>query len=227
MSTFPATDRTRLERHPERGSLERSLVNEILDEGLLCHVSFVHEGQPVVLPTAYVRLEDRVYLHGSSKNRMLDVLASGAPCCIGVTLLDGFVLARSQFAHSMNYRSVVIFGRGERVVDLEHKRRSLAGLCDHLVPGRSSESRPPTEPELTSTQVIAVPLTEVSAKCRRGPPLDREGDLGLPHWAGVLPLELRIRPPERDPKLTPSVDTSLAVEQFVRVGRAGVSSGLR
>jgi nitroimidazol reductase NimA-like FMN-containing flavoprotein (pyridoxamine 5'-phosphate oxidase superfamily) len=227
MSTFPLTDRTRLERHPERGSLERALIHEILDEGLICHVSFVHDGHPVVLPTAYVRLEDRVYLHGSNKNRMLEVLAAGAPCCLAVTLLDGFVLARSQFAHSMNYRSVVIFGHGERVVELEQKRSILAALCDHLVPGRSSESRTPTEPELTSTHVIAVPLTEASAKCRRGPPLDREGDLGLPHWAGVLPLELRARPPERDPKLAPNVDTSLAVERFERVGRAGVSPALR
>jgi nitroimidazol reductase NimA-like FMN-containing flavoprotein (pyridoxamine 5'-phosphate oxidase superfamily) len=134
----------------------------------VCHVSFVHEAHPVVLPMAYVRVDDRIYLHGSTKNRMLDVLAEGAPTCVAVTLLDGLVLARSQFHHSMNYRSVAIFARAEDVTDPERKTQVLAALCDHLVVGRSSESRGPTRQELTGTRVLGIPIVEAAAKCRRG-----------------------------------------------------------
>jgi len=205
MSSLPVTPRTRLRRRPERGSQERTLIYEILDEGLVCHVSFVHEAHPVVLPMAYVRVDDHIYLHGSTKNRMLDVLGAGAPACVAVTLLDGLVLARSQFHHSINYRSVAIFAQAEDVTDPARKARVLAALCEHLVTGRSSESRAPTRQELAGTRVLGLPILEASAKCRSGPPLDSADDLPLPHWAGVLPLALRAGAPIADPQLAPGV----------------------
>ncbi|HKO90882.1 MAG TPA: pyridoxamine 5'-phosphate oxidase family protein [Polyangiaceae bacterium] len=205
MSSLPVTPRTRVRRHPERGSQDQALIYQILDEGLVCHVSFVHEGHPVVLPMAYVRVEDSIYLHGSTKNRMLDVLGAGAPACVAVTLLDGLVLARSQFHHSMNYRSVAIFARAEDVTDPERKARVLAALCDHLVTGRSSESRAPTRQELGGTRVLGLPILEASAKCRSGPALDSADDLSLPYWAGVVPLALRAGTPLPDPQLAPGV----------------------
>ncbi|HVZ35046.1 MAG TPA: pyridoxamine 5'-phosphate oxidase family protein, partial [Polyangiaceae bacterium] len=195
------TPRSRLHRLPARGSFDRQLVYDILDQGLICHVSFAHEAHPVVLPMAYVRIDDRIYLHGSSKNRMLGVLASGAPACVAVTLLDGLVLARSQFHHSMNYRSVVVFGAAENITEPEQKQRVLATLTDHLAPGRSRESRPGSRQELAATLVLAVPIIEASAKCRTGPPLDASDDFELPHWSGVVPLALRVGTPLADPTL--------------------------
>jgi uncharacterized protein len=208
------TDRTRVRRLADRGSFDRELVYAILDEGLVCHVSFVHDAHPVVLPMAYVRVEGHVYLHGSTKNRMLDVLAAGAPTCIAVTLLDGLVLARSQFHHSMNYRSVVIFGSATTVSDPEHKQRILGALCDHLAPGRSRESRPGSRQELAGTRVLGVPIVEASAKRRTGPPLDGADDLELPHWAGVIPVELRVGTPLADPQLRADVQPSSAVTRL-------------
>ena len=184
---------------------------QILDEAYLCHVAFVHEGQPVVLPMAYARVDDRIYLHGSSKNHMLNVLAGGAPVCVEVTLLDGLVFARSQFSHSMNYRSVVVFGRAERVSEPEPKRAALAALCDRLAPGRSREARAPTPQELTATLVLAVPIQEASAKRRSGPALDKEQDLAWPCWAGVLPFEQSFGAPEHDPRLEAGTELSGAV----------------
>lgn len=201
MSTLPATARTRLGRLPDRGSFELELIHGILDEGLSCHVSWVHEGCPVMLPSAYVRVEDHVYLHGSVKNRTFLALAAGAPACLAVTLLDGLVLARSQFHHSANYRSVVLFGRCSAVTDVERKRAVLAALCDHLVPGRSGASRAADDQELKATLLIGMPIREASAKCRSGPPLDAAEDLGLEHWAGVLPVELGVGQPIADAAL--------------------------
>jgi uncharacterized protein len=221
MSSLPVTDRTRLRRHPERGSFDRALAYEILDEGLVCHVSFVHEGQPVVLPTAYVRVADHVYLHGAARNRMLDVLAAGAPACVAVTLLDGLVLARTQFHHSMNYRSVVLFGSAEDVTDPERKLSVLAALVDRQAPGRSRESQPPTRPELLGTRVLALPIEEASVKRRSGPPLDNASDLELPYWAGVIPLQLHIGAAQPDPKLRPEVAPSSAVQRLHAAGGWG------
>jgi uncharacterized protein len=201
MSTLPVTDRTHLGRLPTRGSFERELIYQILDEGLLCHVSWMHEGYPVILPTAYVRVDDHVYLHGSVKNRTFAALAAGVPACLAVTLLDGLVLARSQFHHSANYRSVVLFGAGSAVTDEARKRSVLLALCDHLVPGRSSASREADAQELKATLVVGIPIEEASAKCRSGPPLDAADDLPLEHWAGVLPVELRVGAPIADPQL--------------------------
>jgi len=216
MSNLPVTERTRVRRHPERGSQELALIYQILDEAYLCHVAFVHEGQPVVLPMAYARVDDRIYLHGSSKNHMLNALAGGAPACVEVTLLDGLVFARSQFSHSMNYRSLVVFGRAQRVSDPEPKRAALAALCDRLAPGRSREARAPTPQELTATLVLAVPIHEASAKRRSGPALDKQDDLAWPCWAGVLPFEQRLGAPEPDPRLAAGTGLSGAVEQLAR-----------
>lgn len=215
------TPRTRLHRLPARGSFDRQLVYDILDAGLVCHVSFVHEQHPVVLPMAYVRVDDRIYLHGSNKNRMLGVLASGAPACVAVTLLDGLVLARSQFHHSMNYRSVVVFGAAETITDPEQKQRVLAALVDHLAPGRSQETRPGTRQELAATLVLALPIVEASAKCRTGPPLDASDDYALPHWSGVVPLALSLGLPLADPTLQGDAAPSAAVEQLLRSGGWG------
>jgi nitroimidazol reductase NimA-like FMN-containing flavoprotein (pyridoxamine 5'-phosphate oxidase superfamily) len=223
-ANLPVTERTRGHRLAKRACYERARVYEILDEGLVCHVSFVHEGHPVVLPTAHVRVDDHLYLHGSSKNRMLDVLAQGAPACVAVTLLDGLVLARSQFHHSMNYRSVVIFGRAEDVTDPDHKQRVLAALCDHLAPGRSGESRPGTRQELAGTRVLALPIEEASAKCRSGPPIDGEEDLTSRFWAGVVPIALRAGPPLPAPELSPSIGVSSAVQQLSAAGGWGKRS---
>lgn len=209
-----------MRRHPERGSQDLALIYQILDEAYLCHVAFVHEGEPLVLPMAYARIADRIYLHGSSKNHMLNALADGAAACVEVTLLDGLVFARSQFSHSMNYRSVVIFGSAHRVSDPEPKRAALAALCDRLAPGRSQEARAPTPQELTATLVLAVPIREASAKCRSGPALDKQGDLAWPCWAGVLPFEQRFGAPEHDPRLAAGTVFSGAVEQVAVRQRA-------
>lgn len=218
---LPVTERTRARRLAKRANYDRAQVYEILDEGLVCHVSFVHEGHPVVLPTAHVRVGDHLYLHGSSKNRMLDVLAQGAPACVAVTLLDGLVLARSQFHHSMNYRSVVIFGHALDVIDPEEKQGVLSALCDHLLPGRSRESRPGTRQELAGTRVLALPIEEASAKIRTGPPLDGEQDLTSDYWAGVVPLSLRTGSPLPSPDLRPTIALSTAVQQLGAAGHSG------
>jgi nitroimidazol reductase NimA-like FMN-containing flavoprotein (pyridoxamine 5'-phosphate oxidase superfamily) len=215
------TPRTRLRRLPARGSFDRQLAYEILDEGLVCHVSFLDEAQPVVLPMAYVRVDDRIYLHGSNKNRMLAVLASGAPACVAVTLLDGLVLARSQFHHSLNYRSVVLFGAAEAVDEIEHKQRVLAALVDHVAPGRSQETRPGTRQELAATLVLAFPIREASAKRRSGTPLDASDDFELPHWSGVVPLALQLGTPLPDPTLRAHATPSAAVHQLLRRGGWG------
>jgi uncharacterized protein len=181
--------RTQLRRKRERGSHDRSLVHAVLDEGLVCHVGVCEGGAPKVLPTTYARVGDVVYLHGAPGNHVLRTLAAGAEACLTVTLLDGVVLARSAFHHSMNYRSVVLFGVPRRVEDPAEKRAAVAAVVDHVAPGRSADARPPTDAELTSTLVVAFPIGEGSAKVRRGGPLDDDADLGLAVWAGVVPLE--------------------------------------
>ena len=180
------TDRTRLRRKPARGSHDRAVIDAILDEAIVCHVAFPG---PIVIPTTHVRTDDTLYLHGSAASHMLQRLATGCEVCVAVTLLDGLVLARAAMHHSVNYRSVIVFGRARAVEDRNEKLAALAALIDHVVPGRSAECRPPNEKELTATLVIALPLDEASAKVRSGPPLpDDEEDAALPFWAGVIPL---------------------------------------
>jgi nitroimidazol reductase NimA-like FMN-containing flavoprotein (pyridoxamine 5'-phosphate oxidase superfamily) len=205
MATLTPTPRTRVRRRSERGSHERERVYRILDEGLVCHVAFVGEQGPVVIPTTYARIDDRLYLHGSPASRMLRSLESGIETSVAVTLLDGLVLARSAFHHSMNYRSAIVFGRAREVTDAEEKLAALRALVEHVVPGRSSDTRGPNVRELARTLVLALPLDEASAKLRSGPPTDDEEDLGLDHWAGVIPLELRPLEPLDDPALRPGV----------------------
>ncbi len=184
------TPRTTLGRHPERGTHEREVVNHILDEGFVCHVGFVSDGQPYVIPTGYGRVGDDLYIHGSAASRMLRNLEKGIEICLTVTLLDGLVMARAAFSHSMNYRSVVVLGKAHLVEDPKEKTAALQAITEHIVPGRWAETRWPTEQELKATSVLKLPLTEASAKIRTGGPKDKEEDLSFPVWAGVLPLSL-------------------------------------
>jgi nitroimidazol reductase NimA-like FMN-containing flavoprotein (pyridoxamine 5'-phosphate oxidase superfamily) len=195
------TPRTTVKRLPKRGLYDRGAVDAILDEGMVCHVGFVHDGQPFVLPTGYARLGDTVYLHGSPASRMLTTLSSGVPVCVTVTLLDGLVLARSAFHSSMNYRSVVILGTASPVTDRDRKLVAMRALVDHLIPDRWPDLRPVTDKELRATLVLELPLREASAKVRTGGPVDDEEDYALTMWAGVVPLGLAPRTPIADERL--------------------------
>ena len=192
------TSRTTVRRLAQRAVYDRAAIQAILDEALICHVGFVVDGQPVVIPTIHTRIDDTLYFHGSAASRMLRSLRDGLDACVTVTLLDGLVLARSAFHHSMNYRSVVVLGKGREVVDHAEKLRALEALVEHVVPGRAAVVRPPNEMELKQTLVIAMPLSEASAKVRSGPPLDDQEDYKLDVWAGVVPLALAKGEPIRD-----------------------------
>jgi hypothetical protein len=180
-------------------------VDAILDEGLVCHVGFEDAGQPYVIPAVYARQGDRLVIHGSAASRMVKVLAAGVPACVTVTLLDGLVLARSEFHHSVNYRSVVVLGRASEIVEADEKRRALAAIVEHVAPGRAGNVRPPNEKELRATRVVTIPLDEASAKVRTGPPKDDEEDYALPVWAGELPLRLEPLALVADPRLGPAI----------------------
>jgi len=202
--------RTRVVREPHRAAYDRETVYRILDEGFLCHVGFVVDGQPFVIPTSYGRNGASLYIHGSAASRMLrqmqkkDALTKeAAPVCITVTLLDGLVLARSVFNHSMNYRSVVILGKATLVDDPEEKLAALRILSEHILPGRWDDSRQPNERELKQTSVLRVPIDEFSAKVRQGPAIDDEEDYSFPTWAGVVPLEMVAGKPIDDARLLP------------------------
>ena len=216
MRDFAPTERTQVRRLAKRAVYDRGTVYQILDEGLVCHVGFVADGQPVVIPTGYGRCGDTLYIHGSVGSRMLRNLAQGAEVCVTVTLLDGLVLARSAFHHSMNYRSVVILGTARIVEDEAAKRDALRALTEHIAPGRWPEVRPPSENELKVTSVLAIPLEEVSAKVRTGPPLDDEEDYALPVWAGVLPLKLRPEQPVPDSRLRASIEVPEYIRAYTR-----------
>ncbi len=193
--------RTELRRIPDRGSHDWETINEILDAGFLASVGFCVDGQPFVIPTLYGRDGERLYLHGSAASRMLRELETGIPACVTVTLVDGLVLSRSAFDHSINYRSVVTFGTARKVVDPEEKIKSLRVISEHLIAGRWAEVRGPSEKELKATTVLEFSIEEASSKVRSGPPLDDESDYGLAVWAGVLPLVVRSGPPMPDDKL--------------------------
>jgi uncharacterized protein len=205
MENFAQTERTTLKRLPKRGVFDRRLVYQILDEGFICHVGFVIEGRPVVIPTGYARVADTLYIHGSQASRMLRNLSQGIDVCLTVTLLDALVLARSAFHHSMNYRSVVVFGQATAVEDRDEKLSILEALSEHMIPGRWKDVRRPTDQELKATTVLSLPLQEVSAKVRTGPPLDDEEDYELPVWAGLIPLRLAAETPVPDPRLTQEI----------------------
>ncbi len=216
MEKFTPTSRTTLKRLPKRGEYDREIVYRILDEGFVCHIAFVVDGQPYAIPTGYGRSGDTLYIHGSAASRMLRSLAGGVPVCVTVALIDGLVLARSAFSHSINYRSVVIFGTAIKVEDAEEKAKALKTFTEHVIPGRWSEVRQPNEQELRATTVLALPLVEVSAKVRTGPPKDDEEDLAYPVWAGVLPLRMAALAPIDDPYLSSEIEPPDYVLNYAR-----------
>src|SRR5258705_7146492 len=210
--------RTRVIREAHRGAYDRDTAYKILDEGFICHVGFVVDGQPFVIPTAYGRVDDNLYLHGSAASRMLRNLDTGIPVSLTVTLLEGLVLARSIFNHSMNYRSVVVLGTAVAVLDAKEKLQALESLSEHILPGRWAESRQPNERELKQTLVLRLPIEEFSAKVRQGPPIDDEEDYAFPTWAGVSPLETVPCPPINDTRLDPNTPVPLYVRAYSRKG---------
>jgi len=196
--SFTPTERTRVVREPQRGVYDREVIYKILDEGLVCHAGFVADGQPFVIPTLYARVGDAIYFHGSAASRMLRGAAEGAQVCVTVTLTDGIVLARSVFNHSMNYRSVVALGKATLVEKAEEKLAALRAFTEKILPGRWDDARQPNERELKATSILRLPLTEISAKIRTGPPEDDAEDYALPVWAGVIPLRVVAGAPIRD-----------------------------
>ena len=213
MDAFTPTPISKIKRHPERGSYDRDAVYAILDAGLVCHVGYALGDQPLVTPTIHWREGDTLYWHGSAASRMLETLASGVKACVTVTIVDGLVLARSAFTHSMNYRSVMVFGTAKLLETREAKLKALEHLINRLYPGRWAALRAPHEKEIKATSVIAMPIAEASAKIRSGPPLDYDADMGEQVWAGVIPLALTPGAPMADPRL----DAKIALpETFAR-----------
>jgi nitroimidazol reductase NimA-like FMN-containing flavoprotein (pyridoxamine 5'-phosphate oxidase superfamily) len=213
MNSTPVSKRTQVQRIPDRGKYDAETIHAILDAGFVCHVGFVVDGQPFVIPTNYARDGEKLYLHGSAASRMLRTLADGVQVCVTVTHVDGLVLARAAFHHSVNYRSVVALGRAVLVDDPVEKMRALELFTNHVVPGRWDEVRTPTEQELKATSVLSLDLDEASAKVRTGGPKDDAEDYELPIWAGVLPLTVNAGEPIDDPKLTVKVDVSSSVKK--------------
>jgi uncharacterized protein len=213
----PPSKRTTVRQRPQRGVYDRRIINQILDEGLVCHLGFSVDSQPYVLPTIYARDGDRLLIHGSVASRMLRSIRSAIPACATVTLIDGLVLARSAFHHSMNYRSVVILGTAAEICDLAGKLAAMRTIVEHVVPGRWDDVRPPSDGEIRATIVLALPLNESSAKVRTGPPLDDHEDYALDTWAGVLPLSLEVHAAQADPRLPPGIE----VPSYVRFYRRG------
>jgi nitroimidazol reductase NimA-like FMN-containing flavoprotein (pyridoxamine 5'-phosphate oxidase superfamily) len=216
MPQFEKTERTRIRRMPKRASYDVAVVEAILAEGLYCHVGFSVDGQPYVIPTIYARIEDHLYLHGSAASRMLGAIGGRMPVCVTVTLLDGLVLARSGFHHSMNYRSVVVLGQATEVTDSDEKIAALKAIVDHVMVGRWEDVREPSTQELKATSVIRVPLEEVSAKIRTGPPVDDEEDYQLDCWAGEVPLRLVPEQPVADPQLRAGIALPAYAKNYKR-----------
>jgi nitroimidazol reductase NimA-like FMN-containing flavoprotein (pyridoxamine 5'-phosphate oxidase superfamily) len=200
------TQRTRVRRNPKRGRHDRETIDAILDEALIAHVAFVHDGRPAVIPTLLARVGDEVYLHGSSASRAVRALQAGAEACLEVTLVDGIVLARSAFHHSINYRSAILYGTLRAVEDPNERTEALEAFTEKLIPGRWAHVRWPTRQELKGTAVLALPIAEGSAKIRTGPPVDEDEDYALDAWAGVVPLRISAGEPEPDPQLGPGIE---------------------
>jgi nitroimidazol reductase NimA-like FMN-containing flavoprotein (pyridoxamine 5'-phosphate oxidase superfamily) len=223
MAVLPVTERTRARRLKERASYDRDVVDAILDEATVCHVGFTDQVagrvQPFVIPTIHARVGDVLYLHGAAANHMLKTLGEGVEVCVTVTLVDGLVLARSAFHHSINYRSVCVFGRAVPVTDQEEKLAALTALVDQVMAGRSAEARPPSPSELRATSVVRLPISEASAKIRTGPPVDDAEDLSLDVWAGVLPLRTATGDPQPAPDLVGEPPVSAAVLGYRRARR--------
>ncbi|MBT5871796.1 MAG: pyridoxamine 5'-phosphate oxidase family protein [Candidatus Latescibacteria bacterium] len=216
MSDYEVTPQTKIKRLPKRAVYDRQQIYGILDEALLCHVGFVQDDQPFVIPTIHARIGNTIFVHGSAASRMLRSLEGGISACVTVTLLDGLVLARSTFHHSMNYRSAVILGTLKLVSDSEKKREVLDTIVEHVIPGRSAEARGPNEQELKATSVLSMDINEASAKIRTGPPGDEEEDYSLPVWAGVIPLSLEPGTAEADDRLVDGVKEPDYVTEYHR-----------
>lgn len=207
------SDRVRVRRLPARGAYDRATIDAILDEAPICHLGLVEDGQPFVIPTIHARADDVVYLHGSSASRAMRRAGEGIAVCVTATLLDGLVLARSAFHHTMNYRSVVLLGRARPVADRDEKLAALRAISEHVLPGRWDEVRAPNDIEMKATSVVALAIDEASVKLRTGGPLDEVDDLAIDCWAGVLPLELVAGTPIPSADLAPGIELSPAVER--------------
>jgi len=216
MSRYSTTERNRIRRLPKRASYDQETINRILDEALICHIGIVENGQPFVIPTNFARLNDTILLHGSKASRMIKHVGAGHPVCVTVTILDGVVLARSIFHHSMNYRSAVLFGKGRLVEGDDEKLAALEAISEHIMPGRWREARLPNRREMKATGVVSIRIESASAKVRTGPPGDEQEDYGLPVWAGVLPLEQTALPPLRDELLRENVPIPSYVSSYSR-----------
>lgn len=216
MTQFTRTKKNRINRLPKRADYEREAIYRILDEALICHVGFIEDGQPYVIPINFARVEDKILLHGAKASRLLKHIEAGHPVCVEVTLLDGLVLARSVFHHSVNYRSVVLFGRGCPVEGEREKLSALQAITEHLIPGRWQEARLPSRKELNATRVVSIKIDEASAKLRVGPAVDEQEDYALPVWAGVLPLQEQALPPIRDELLTQDIPVPEYVTNYTR-----------
>jgi len=216
MEPIKPTARTQVSRHRERGDYDRSLIYSVLDEALICHVGFAVDQQPYVLPTIHARVGDRLYMHGAVANRMLKTLRTGVQACVTVTIVDGLVLARSAFHHSMNYRSVVILGTAIETTDLDEKRMAFTAIVEHVCRGRSQDVRAADDNETRATLVMSIPINEASAKVRTGPPVDAERDYSLPCWAGVLPLKIQPQTPIADARLPSDVELPSNISNYVR-----------
>jgi nitroimidazol reductase NimA-like FMN-containing flavoprotein (pyridoxamine 5'-phosphate oxidase superfamily) len=204
MSQFPATDRTKIRRKPDRGTYDRELIYGILDEAFVCQVGFIADGQPFVVPTNYVRVGDNLFLHGSTASRLMRTLGSGAPFCLSVTLLDGIVLSPTATGHSVNYRSVVVMGKAEAIEDPEAKLAAMRDFVEYVIRGRWAEVRPPSEQELKGTMVLTVPLVEASAKVRTGFAVDDDKEYEGSAWTGVIPFKWQAGTPVSDPRGNPA-----------------------
>ncbi|HVE57444.1 MAG TPA: pyridoxamine 5'-phosphate oxidase family protein [Pyrinomonadaceae bacterium] len=210
------TEKTKLKRIPKRGNFERETIYKILDEAFVCHVGFVANNQPFVIPTSFARIDDRLVIHGSAASRMMRSLSEEIDVCVTVTLVDGLVLARSAFHHSMNYRSVVVFGKAKVVSEEQEKYEALKAFTEHIVPDRWAEIRPPTKNELKGTTVLSLALTEASAKIRTGNPVDDEEDYNLDVWAGVLPVHLTTGAPVADDRLKSGISVPPNILNYSR-----------
>ena len=215
MPDFEITKQNRVARLPDRGAYDKATVYPIIDEALICHVGLVQDGQPVVIPTLHARQDDTLLLHGATTSRLLKYAQSGQPICATMTLIDGLVLARSVFHHSMNYRSVVLFGQGHLIEEADEKLRAMQTFTERLLPGRWDDARRPNEKEIKATSVVAIPIELASAKVRTGPPGDDEEDLALPVWSGVLPLKQQFLSPQNAPNLAGNIPVPQYVADYL------------
>ena len=216
MTTFAKTDLNRVKRVPDRGHYDKETIYPIIDEAYICHVGFVVEERPFVIPTIHARQGDTLLLHGATTSRMLKTIQQGNPICITITLLDGLVMARSVFHHSMNYRSAVLFGQGHIIDDPEAKMEALYTFTEKLIPGRWDDARQPNATETKATSIIAGPIDSASAKIRIGPPGDDDEDYALPVWAGVVPITQQFGTPWDDPRLTPGIPMPDYLTRYVQ-----------